>query len=354
MFAEAYLEGSATLIELHGHGADGHSGGFDIFASDSPDASFNEWQLVGRGSGQMARLELGVPKAARYFTLSFDDGTRLQTGYRILPIAGMFNCRDQGGYAGLDGKRVAWGKIFRSDHLFNLADEGAGYLDSLKLNTVIDLRGPKEVREYPNRLGSREGSIRQCNFAPDAQIAAFAATVADVGGLSKDERMIAVAHSALAQDSNAAAASMIAQQRDFVTMESCQREYARLLAVAAERDAAPLLYQCRGGKDRTGFAGMLLLGLLGVSEEDIIHDYTLTARARAEKNRRYRQRFLEISDGDVGVADFYSALYDARKEYIEASLGLIAQRYGTIEAYAIDVLGISPKQVASIRALYLQ
>lgn len=36
------------------------------------------------------------------------------------------------------------------------------------------------------------------------------------------------------------------------------------------------LFHCRAGKDRTGVIAMLLLGLAGVSDEDIVADYAAT------------------------------------------------------------------------------
>jgi protein-tyrosine phosphatase len=36
---------------------------------------------------------------------------------RTLPISGMNNFRDMGGYTGAGGKRVKWGMLYRSNHL---------------------------------------------------------------------------------------------------------------------------------------------------------------------------------------------------------------------------------------------
>ena len=42
-------------------------------------------------------------------------------------------------------------------------------------------------------------------------------------------------------------------------------------------DEGAILFNCTAGKDRTGIVAALLLGLVGVSSDDIIYDYTLTA-----------------------------------------------------------------------------
>jgi len=41
---------------------------------------------------------------------------------RVPPPAGALNFRDLGGYAAADGRRVAWGKVYRSGELNGLAE----------------------------------------------------------------------------------------------------------------------------------------------------------------------------------------------------------------------------------------
>ena len=58
-------------------------------------------------------------------------------------------------------------------------------------------------------------------------------------------------------------------------------EYGRLLVAALEIMAEPanypLVFHCMAGKDRTGVLAAVALSILGVSDEDIIDDYTLSA-----------------------------------------------------------------------------
>src|SRR3546814_13205778 len=51
-----------------------------------------------------------------------------------------------------------------------------------------------------------------------------------------------------------------------------------LLAALAEYDA-PSLVHCVAGKDRTGFAVAIVHRLLGVHDDDLMHDYLLTNTA---------------------------------------------------------------------------
>src|SRR6185295_4977286 len=51
----------------------------------------------------------------------------------------------------------------------------------------------------------------------------------------------------------------------------------RTLVETIARGDGSVLYHCAAGKDRTGVATALLLGLAGVSDEDIVADYARSA-----------------------------------------------------------------------------
>ena len=56
-----------------------------------------------------------------------------------------------------------------------------------------------------------------------------------------------------------------------------QNEYKRFFEILINRQAAPLLFHCSAGKDRTGIAAALLLSALGVDKETVMQDYLLSA-----------------------------------------------------------------------------
>ena len=51
------------------------------------------------------------------------------------------------------------------------------------------------------------------------------------------------------------------------------------LRLIADADAAPLVFHCIAGKDRTGVVAALTLTLLGVADDDVADDYALSERA---------------------------------------------------------------------------
>ena len=48
------------------------------------------------------------------------NGNGVTVAQRNVPLQGAINFRDLGGYATNDGRRVRWGRLFRSGHLSNL------------------------------------------------------------------------------------------------------------------------------------------------------------------------------------------------------------------------------------------
>ena len=55
---------------------------------------------------------------------------------RLLPIDGLCNFRDLGGYANESGKQIMWGKIFRADFLADLSSEGKKQFEQFDFSQI--------------------------------------------------------------------------------------------------------------------------------------------------------------------------------------------------------------------------
>lgn len=300
---------------------------------------------------KQVQFHFQYPKDKRvYFIISFDNGPTILFGHRILPIDGLYNCRDIGGYLTEDGRRIKWGIGYRSDYLYYLKDSSMDYMKNLGIQTIIDFRSQREVTESPNRhIGEKQSYI--CD--PNAHIAE-AAGVLQSGQTKEshvfmsDEMKQKVINGELTGDQK-----MIDQQLRFATEKVSQEAYSKTLHILADSKNNPSIQHCRGGKDRTGFGLMLLEGILGVSKEDMIYDYLLTAKAREEKNKLYYQRFLKETQNEV-LAQYMYSLFDARESYILASMNKILSEYKSIRDYAIEVLRISEEEIEQLKTIFLE
>lgn len=162
---------------------------------------------------------------------------RTEAGPRILTVGGLRNVRDIGGWKTVDGKTIRQGVLYRGTEMdgkndkFNLTEEGkAVLLDVLNVKTDLDLRWSKEVPEGVDPLG--EGVQHICIGTP--------------------------------------------QYTDVFTDESNQDAVRKVFSELANPDNYPVYMHCIYGRDRTGTICGLLMGVLGVSEEDIYREYRLS------------------------------------------------------------------------------
>ncbi len=282
-----------------------------------------------------------------YFILNFKNYEPLLFGYRILPVPGMYNLRDIGGYRTSDGMRIKWGQVYRSDYLHNLEPSGYTFVKNLGLNSIIDFRGAIEVKDTPDPV--IDPAIHTFNFDPNAETAAIAgrAQNLDTGKDMKERAKEALAKGETGND------QMIRQQESFVGSPASLEAFSNTIKVTAQSKYLPSLQHCRGGKDRTGFGFMVLEGILSVPSELLVYDYMLTKRARVKKNARYYQKFLQQT-GNKAIADYMYALFDTRAEFITASITKITREYGTIYQYATDKLGLTESEYLSLRKSLLE
>lgn len=346
-FAEVYYLGDKQhSLEIHGD----EVAPYKLYVCDDVDTDLEDATFIDEGKDAKLLFALAPPTTPRYFKLAFANGEVITCGYRILPIPGMYNFRDLGGYPAKDGKHIAWGLLYRGDHLHNLLEEGAAYLESLHLHSIVDFRGAKECEEYPNKVSDPE--TKQYHFVPDGQIAAYAGSLQN-NELHGHEQQVVNAKEKIKTDPDFASKSMIKQQIEFVQKEGSQKAYESMLKLMADETSAPLYFHCKGGKDRTGYGAMLLLSLLGVDDDVILYDYLLTNRAREKKNQRYLANFRRLAGGDEAVAQYMFSLFDTRAEYLQAAMQEIKNGYGDVETYVKEVLHITQEEIDQLRKLYL-
>lgn len=140
--------------------------------------------------------------------------------------------------------------------------------------------------------------------------------------------------------------------RDFVTTESARKGYAAFLTEIAQ-DTQPFIFHCFAGKDRTGFAAMLLLSLLEVDEEQIMSDYLETNRLRAAANQQMIEEMAKNGaslEQQAGV----KTMLEVKADYLYTSLEEIHKQYGDVMGYVEKGLGLSYKLVEKLQNDYTE
>ena len=71
---------------------------------------------------------------------------------QFIPVNGIINARDLGGYIMQDGRRLRDGMLLRSAHLADATDEDLQYLSSIPIAKVIDFRKDIEMNGKTDRM----------------------------------------------------------------------------------------------------------------------------------------------------------------------------------------------------------
>jgi len=246
------------------------------------------------------------------------------TPERVVPMQGIHNFRDYGGYPVSGSGRVAWKRLYRSGEHTEATPADLDTVAALGLEAVIDLRGESERTKSPCRRPSNFTSKVICSHgettpAPHASAAGSAF------------------------DIDSARRNMLSRYAELPFRPRLNDVYRRYFAELAQGSAPTLVY-CTAGKDRTGFLVALLHCALGVHRDDIFEDYLLTNTAGdvaariAALRRDLEHRFgAPMSDEAVNV------VVTVTPEFLQTAFDSVVERYGSVDTYLREVLGVAPQ-----------
>jgi protein-tyrosine phosphatase len=257
---------------------------------------------------------------------------------RIPALEGGCNFRDFGGYATSDGRRVRWGRLFRSGAMHRLTAADRQRVAGLGIRTVVDLRRPDERRSQPNPdFGT---GVTQLSW-DDTQDVGLGKALPDPAAMTPE----------------LARRVMMRHYEGMPTRLSphVQGLFRALVTVPDH----PLILHCTAGKDRTGFTAALLLTTLGVPRDQIVADYLLT-----NQTVDLRARLVEDETG-LGIpqgrsymgqlpAAALQAVLAADADYLAAALSAVERAHGSVNRYLRDAIGIDEDDLATLAQSLLE
>lgn len=212
------------------------------------------------------------------------------------------NFRDLGGLKTVDGKTIKFGMIFRGTNLDSTTDEEQGLMANyLNIGWDIDLRQNTEGKEA---FSSKYSVVYEMsNYYP---------SLAELTTASKvKQTMTAFIDAAIAGKAS--------------------------------------YFHCRIGSDRTGYWGLLIEGLLGVSAKDCSMDFELTSFAKnvtSGNRERNSSGYLFYQ----GMEDFKKKSYYATFKAEDESTALMK----TINQYLVEEVGISQDDIDTFKSIILE
>lgn len=251
------------------------------------------------------------------------DEPDLATKQRLIPLEGAFNFRDVGGYLTREGRRIPWGRIYRSDEFSELSDADLYTLNDLGLRSIIDLRSLRERKGKENRLpvGSTYHQIPIYKREP----------------LREYLWVALFRRHALPQ----------ALGDNYINLaETRAKTFGLALRFLINQQNLPLVYHCSAGKDRTGIVAALILSLLGVAEETIIADYSLSNLGF----EHYYMEFVESGRLDRWGVPYeeFQGLFLVQPSWMKNLLSHLKSKYGSINDYLICQAGFTQQELNTI------
>lgn len=215
-----------------------------------------------------------------------------------LPFERCSNFRELGGYRGAGGRRVRHGLFFRGPALAELTSaRDIALYRKLKIKTIFDLRSSEDRKAYPDPL--MEGVETIVGVSVPRSVSGQWMAVGDSAGGG----------------------------------EAAYRQ----IVLAAARGKLPMLIHGVTGRGPTGLACILLLKMLGVSDEDAVRDYLLS-------NRYCVPRGGLPADPER----------QAKVETAENFLRSIRARYSSFEIFLDRACGIGAEELRCVRETCLE
>ena len=284
-----------------------------------------------KNQADVALSELS-PHGPHYFKVVPQEGQAIIVGERRLPLQKTVNTRDLGGYETAEGRRVKWGKVFRSDHLARLSDDDIAFLQQIKIQSVCDFRTLTEVQSRPDRFPADGHAsyvhlpVNHLKFEPGHLFERL--KKGDADWLTPQ--------------------FLIEGYR--LNVDQFAATWGEVFKLLADPKRLPLLFHCTGGKDRAGAFAALLLLALGVPEETVIYDYGLSNVYIADVVNQIYDQFNIDAQYQKTISPYFSA-----PQYcIEAMLSHLYEKYSSPIAYFKSKAGVTEGMLAAIKDQLLE
>lgn len=221
--------------------------------------------------------------------------------------------RDLGGLTTLDGRRTRHSRVYRSEDPFLFSQDDESELGQMGLESAVDLRTPEEVSDRGSVVWDRLRIPRHTR-----------PLVREIT-LESDRRKYV--------DPGPTAAFYLAM------LEQGRAGHRALWLSVTAASAGKSVIHCVSGRDRTGVVVALLLGFLGVQDEQIIDDYAMSAPGMERMLGWLEENRPEALADLIPDEATRRAFIVTPPETMELTLTGFRERYGSFEGYAHD-LGI--------------
>lgn len=145
---------------------------------------------------------------------------------------------------------------------------------------------------------------------------------------------------------------LINANKSFITDETSIQAYKDFFDILLANQDGSVLWHCTAGKDRAGFGTALVLSALGVDKNTVIDDYMLSNKYRADENKKAIEAVAAKTDNKK-VIDGMTAVMEVRESYINAAFDEINAKYGSMDNFLKEKLGLTDAKKEQLKKAYL-
>jgi protein-tyrosine phosphatase len=261
-----------------------------------------------------------------YFKLVFNKRHSTVVSERKLPMQGILNFRDLGGYYTQDKRQIKWGKIYHSSALSSVTPYDRSILKKLHIETIIDFRTERERDHAPNNFQAAQmynwplrGNRHNFYFDEILSQRVQAETI------------------------------LVYDRNNFGFLWENNSDYfIKMFDMLTDETDYPVTLSCFFGKDRSAIASALILAALGVEKAVIVEDFLLY-----NQNINFNAIVKNADAFNFKIQEAITALYSVHRETIENAFDVIEHNYGSIDNYLEKELHLTNKKREKLRSILL-
>ena len=259
--------------------------------------------------------------------------------HHALGLVGVENGRDLGGYYTDDGLyRVKTGLLFRTGNLHEATDADVAALQNLGVTKIIDLRSTLEM------VTARNQDVPGAEYIHLSPL-----SIPNLFVMNMEDWMTILR----AVRSGVMDTYMANMYRQLVQDPAAIKATKQFFQELLESNGQPVLWHCKDGKDRTGIMAVLVLAALGVTDEAVLKaEYLNTNYFKAEAAQSAYDKAYKITRSDL-IAREFMKYEGVSEQWLDVALNII-HRYGTIQDYLREVIGLTEADFAALRSFYLE
>lgn len=249
--------------------------------------------------------------------------------YLHYPMKTLVNCRDLGGMPTADGGVTRFGVFIRSELPVDLAQEDIEMFKEFNVTTSVDLRTDPEVVNSPSDL-------KFCDFI-DYKHVAIKSKQAEMGSEVKGKK--------IGPPSSLDDLAGIEWPAVYIKMLKNRPEWVYEIFEVSVNAKGAVHYNCATGKDRTGIFSAFMLAAVGVGEDDICANYSLS---EVYMRPYYIGMVDKMTNGNFTEEDLNRGFFSTSQNTMRAVLKYLKEEYGGTMEY-FKYCGVTDEMIQKLK-----